>query len=210
MSKRMLPGLNSTQCCCVILPLKILMCIYSTVTLICIYSAVTDLFYCYIDLHLFWCYIDLHFIAKAPVRGSQWCRCPSGRTRLSWPSNWCQIYSGHLLQIGVKYIQVIFCKSVSRIFKSSFLTFANSHLCHGNVNRYTYIDVHMYHIFQIFNSHLFHGNVDRSKPGSVHPEEADQVCPVVHHRDVHLRTTWWTFEEKRFVRHSDVHLRTTW
>ena len=157
MSKRMSPGLNSTQYCCLILPLKTLMCIYSDVALICIllpkhlWEGAND--------------VGVHLEEHSCLR----------------------------LQIGVKYIRVIFCKSVSRIFKSSFLTFANSHLCHGNVNRYTYIDVHMYHIFQIFNSHLFHGNVDRSKPGSVHPEEADQVCPVVHHRDVHLGTIWWTF-----------------
>ena len=35
-------------------------------------------------------------------------------------------------------------------------------------------------------SHLFHCNVNRPEPGSVHSEEADQVGPVVHHRDVHL------------------------
>ena len=194
MSKRMSPGLNSTQYCCLILPLKTSIWICSTVTLICIYSAVTLI-----------CIYCQSTCEREPMMSvSIWKNTAVFAFRLV--SN----IFGHLLQIGVKYIWVIFCKSVSRIFKSSFLTFANSHLCHGNVNRYTYIDIHMYHIFQIFNSHLFHGNVDRSKPGSVHPEEADQVCPVVHHRDVHLGKTWWTFEEKRFVRHSDVHLRTTW
>ena len=40
--------------------------------------------------------------------------------------------------------------------------------------------------FDISPAHLLHGDVNGAEPSAVHPEEADQVGPVVHHRDVHL------------------------
>ena len=51
---------------------------------------------------------------------------------------------------------------------------------------------HFYFPPNLWYIYLLHGNINRPKPGSVHPEEADKVRPVVHHGDVHLSKTWLT------------------